>query len=171
MEAGDLCFTQLAELRHRGAFSTVAQTFAAVCQQCSISRTDATRQLTRRWYQASQSVKRKLMTSTNEVKSTLCLINEKGSVITRRSAGIPALIVGVLMADPSNHMFTTAMEDLQGIAKFQSRELDDQVTHSPQVHALNCLKLILNTPKLAARSDQHILQILEVASTCLGSDM
>ena len=28
---GDLTFTQLAELRHRGAFSTVAQTFASCC--------------------------------------------------------------------------------------------------------------------------------------------
>lgn len=28
---GDLAFTQLAELRHRGAFSTVAQTFTACC--------------------------------------------------------------------------------------------------------------------------------------------
>ncbi len=28
---GDLAFTQLAELRHRGAFSTVSQTFADCC--------------------------------------------------------------------------------------------------------------------------------------------
>lgn len=53
VEAGDLCFTQLADLRHRGAFSTVAQTFAAVCQQCSLSKAKATRQLTQRWYEAS----------------------------------------------------------------------------------------------------------------------
>lgn len=31
---GDLAFEQLAELRHRGAFSTVSQTFAAWCIAC-----------------------------------------------------------------------------------------------------------------------------------------
>jgi hypothetical protein len=31
---GRLCFTQLLELRHRGAFSTVSQTFAAFCRRC-----------------------------------------------------------------------------------------------------------------------------------------
>ena len=30
---GDLCFDQLVELRHRGAFSTVAQTFVVVAEQ------------------------------------------------------------------------------------------------------------------------------------------
>jgi len=34
---GGLCFTQLAELRHRGAFSTVAQTFAYVCAESATS--------------------------------------------------------------------------------------------------------------------------------------
>lgn len=31
---GDLCFLQLSELRHRGAFSTVAQSFAACSARC-----------------------------------------------------------------------------------------------------------------------------------------
>ena len=31
---GELVFEQLAELRHRGAFSTVSQTFAAWCIAC-----------------------------------------------------------------------------------------------------------------------------------------
>jgi len=47
---GGLCFTELAELRHRGAFSTVAQTFAALCQQCSLSKDDDIRALLRQWY-------------------------------------------------------------------------------------------------------------------------
>lgn len=36
-DLGGLCFTQLAELRHRGAFSTVAQTFAYVCAESAVS--------------------------------------------------------------------------------------------------------------------------------------
>lgn len=32
---GNLAFTQLAELRHRGAFSSVSLTFAACCRKCA----------------------------------------------------------------------------------------------------------------------------------------
>lgn len=32
---GNLAFTQLAELRHRGAFSSVSQTFASCCRKCA----------------------------------------------------------------------------------------------------------------------------------------
>lgn len=32
---GNLAFTQLAELRHRGAFSSVSETFAACCRKCA----------------------------------------------------------------------------------------------------------------------------------------
>jgi len=47
---GDLCFTQLAELRHRGAFSTVAQTFALVCRQSGLSNNEMSRGLVPKWY-------------------------------------------------------------------------------------------------------------------------
>lgn len=50
---GTLCFTELAELRHRGAFSTVAQTFAALCQQCGLSKSDKIRALLPEWYTVS----------------------------------------------------------------------------------------------------------------------
>jgi len=51
---GNLCFTQLAELRHRGAFSTVAQTFALVCRQCALSRDAASRSQVSKWYKVTK---------------------------------------------------------------------------------------------------------------------
>jgi hypothetical protein len=48
---GRLCFTQLLELRHRGAFSTVSQTFAAICRRCVSSDIEALRVLPEFWYQ------------------------------------------------------------------------------------------------------------------------
>lgn len=48
---GRLCFTQLLELRHRGAFSTVSQTFAAFCRRCVTSNIPALRALPETWYQ------------------------------------------------------------------------------------------------------------------------
>ena len=48
---GQLLFTQLAELRHRGAFSTVAQTFAAWCIMCTESGDPIISNLPKEWYQ------------------------------------------------------------------------------------------------------------------------
>lgn len=53
VDLGELCFTELAELRHRGAFSTVAQTFAALCHQCGISKNDKARASLSSWYDVS----------------------------------------------------------------------------------------------------------------------
>jgi hypothetical protein len=48
---GRLCFTQLLELRHRGAFSTVSQTFSAFCRRCASSNIPALRALPNTWYE------------------------------------------------------------------------------------------------------------------------
>ena len=47
---GRLSFSQLAELRHRGAFSTVSQTFAAYCIRCVGSRNSTISDLPKFWY-------------------------------------------------------------------------------------------------------------------------
>jgi hypothetical protein len=54
---GRLCFTQLLELRHRGAHSTVAQTFAAFCRRCATSKIPELKALPDTWYQVSISVR------------------------------------------------------------------------------------------------------------------
>ena len=47
---GHQAFTQLAELRHRGAFSTVSHTFAACCQRCARSSQLVFREHPKTWY-------------------------------------------------------------------------------------------------------------------------
>ena len=54
---GQVIFTQLIELRHRGAFSTVAQTFAAWCIMCSKSKHPDVANLPLNWFQVSPSQK------------------------------------------------------------------------------------------------------------------
>ena len=49
-KVGDLCFSQLAQLRHRGAFSTVSQTFSACCIACAGSRDPEVSGLVQSWY-------------------------------------------------------------------------------------------------------------------------
>lgn len=48
-QLGDLTFTELAELRHRGAFSTVAQTFVICCMR-SNSGAETVSQTLEDWY-------------------------------------------------------------------------------------------------------------------------
>lgn len=47
---GTLSFTQLAELRHRGAFSAVSQTFTACCQKCAQTKDPSASGLLNIWY-------------------------------------------------------------------------------------------------------------------------
>ena len=48
---GRMCFTQLVELRHRGAFATVAQTFASFCRRCVTCDDKFLSSLPELWYQ------------------------------------------------------------------------------------------------------------------------
>ena len=50
---GTLAFTQLAELRHRGAFTAVSQTFASCCRRCTHSSDTNIASLPKLWYKVS----------------------------------------------------------------------------------------------------------------------
>ena len=63
---GSTSFTQLAELRHRGAFSTVSQTFATCCQRCGQSKDEAISSLPDEWYQ----VRTKILNHTEKKPTT-----------------------------------------------------------------------------------------------------
>ena len=47
---GNLCFEQLVELRHRGAFSAVAQAFTACCTRCRNSVDKTVQGYLATWY-------------------------------------------------------------------------------------------------------------------------
>lgn len=51
--AGDMCMDQLTSLRHRGAFSTVAQTFHVCCEKVRTATDLAVRGLIKQWYTVS----------------------------------------------------------------------------------------------------------------------
>lgn len=52
---GVLSFIQLSELRHRGAFTAVSQTFATCCLRCGQSSNPTISSLPELWYQVSIS--------------------------------------------------------------------------------------------------------------------
>lgn len=55
-EVGKLCFIQLSEIRHRGAFSIVAQTFAAFCAYCRKSENKEVQDILAELFEVSETV-------------------------------------------------------------------------------------------------------------------
>ncbi|CAN9272384.1 unnamed protein product [Alternaria alternata] len=153
---GRLCFTQLLELRHRGAFSTVSQTFAVFCRRCVTSNIPSIRALPEMWYQ-----------------ETLRSIQAKSDAITRRSAGIPAAMSALLAAEPQagGKLFPRAIKDLVAETLVEAQSTNIEESRLPQVHALNCIKEIFTTSKLSVASEAYIGQGLELAAKTLNSSI
>ncbi|KAF2624779.1 HEAT repeat protein-like protein [Macroventuria anomochaeta] len=153
---GRLCFTQLLELRHRGAHSTVAQTFAAFCRRCATSKIPELQALPDAWYQ-----------------ETLRSMQAKAGAITRRSAGIPTLMASIIAAEPEagGKLLARAMNDLVSEASVEAQHTNIEESRLPQVHALNCIKEIFTTSKLSVASEAYIAQGLELAAKTLNSNI
>ena len=149
---GRLLFTQLAQLRHRGAFSAVAATYATFCSFCQTVCSTSCQTLVSKLYE-----------------DTLACIQAKSTALTRRSAGLPALTTGLLCANPSGPITSRAMHDLQHIA---GQPVGVGVTSElPQVHALNCLKDIFTNTKLGPVTEKYLSQVLAIAVECLDKDL
>ncbi|KMP05614.1 hypothetical protein CIRG_05295 [Coccidioides immitis RMSCC 2394] len=152
---GKLSFEQLAELRHRGAFSTVSQTFASCCLRCFQSDDAATRALPAAWY-----------------KDTVGIIYDQASRLTRRSAGLPAIVTGIATSQPGGNLFRQIMEELQNISRTSPMETTDKPDlELPQVHALNCLKDIFTNTNLAQSTEPYVMPSLNISANCLGSNI
>ncbi|KAH0544924.1 hypothetical protein FGG08_001004 [Glutinoglossum americanum] len=150
---GQLSFKQLAELRHRGAFSTVSLTFAACCQRCLKEKSMSP--LLSVWY-----------------KNTWDCIRDQASTTTRRSAGIPSLITGVMTSDPGGPLFVQVILDLLAEARQPIvASSGGQEVKLPQVHALNCLKDAFANSRLGPCSEPYLAETMELSVKCLGSDV
>ncbi|UNI14405.1 hypothetical protein JDV02_001035 [Purpureocillium takamizusanense] len=151
---GNLTFKELVNLRHRGAFTTVALTFATCCQNAKHVKQGAV--LLDCWYQG-----------------TMNAIFTQAST-TRRSAGIPSLMTGILSANASHPSFERVMEELMGIARREARVAETDGSNLPQVHAYNCLKDIFKNSMLTSmgnKSEGYLPQCLELAASGLRSEV
>ncbi|KAI7318345.1 hypothetical protein KC315_g10090 [Hortaea werneckii] len=147
-----LCFTQLAELRHRGAFSTVAQTWTACCMHSDrISEPDhpALREAYDR---------------------VILILQNKTTINTRRSAGLPSLICGILVADQTGILMKKAFKDLERISREPVLPQNAQEGSLPQVHAMNCMKDVLKNSRLGERSERYVPKALKLAADALRSE-
>ncbi|KAH8653169.1 putative death-receptor fusion protein-domain-containing protein [Tricladium varicosporioides] len=154
---GNLTFLQLSTLRHRGAFSTVSLTYFSCCQltQQNLFRSNAKGQnLLQVWWEGS-----------------LQSISSQGST-TRRSAGIPALVTGIMAVEAASPSYEDIIKHIKSIA---SRPVSVTATNAifleqlPEVHALNTLKEIFKSSHIRRKADSHVTDCFQIAASCLGS--
>ena len=96
------------------------------------------------------------------------IIKDNASSLTRRSAGIPAIIIGVLAAFPGDKFFDNVTVNLQAMA---NAPVGADLGSLPQVHALNCLKDIFTDARFGPSTETHIAYTLNIAASCLESQM
>ena len=90
---------------------------------------------------------------------------------TRRSAGIPALMIGVLAAEAESPSFGDVFEALVSIAKNPALESETDGSNLPQVHALNCLRGMFRSSLLSKKAEAYLAPTLQLATGSLRSEM
>ncbi len=174
-ETGYLSFEQLASLRHRGAFSTVAYTFANCCQLTQqlndvYADIDESESLLREWYQVSQVEDASAAFMLTLLQGAIDCIMTQAST-TRRSAGIPSLIAAVLTANAESPSFDEVYGTLEEIGKKSVRMSETDGSNLPQVHALNSLREIFRSSLLSKRAEGYLGRTLHLAATSLKSEV
>jgi hypothetical protein len=156
---GHLCIDQLSNLRHRGAFSTVAQTFTVLCERIAESNDDAASRLRDMWYE-----------------NAVTTLNHQATRLTRRSAGLPAMMLG-LLTGCSRAFFNRFIDSFKERARNPNNfsklasENDDQQIELPQVHALNCLREVFTNARFRIVTEPHVLDMLDLAASSLSCDV
>ena len=100
-------------------------------------------------------------------------MHDKAGAITRRSAGIPALMTSILAAEahPAATLLACAMKNLIAEASTEAENANIEESRLPQVHALNCIKEIFTSSGLSVASEPYIGEGLELAAKTLNSNM
>lgn len=154
---GNLCFEQLRLLRHRGAFSAVAQTFLMCCQKARVSSDRQVRGLTTQWL--------------SEAFQELEL---QANRLTRRSAGLPAMFVASLNPSDSR-IFLQGFNDLVALAIQPQPDVKEETIEVklrlPQVHALNCIKDIMTNSRFRSMTESLVVRTLNLAAEAMSSSI
>ncbi|KAI2630954.1 hypothetical protein GGR54DRAFT_584917 [Hypoxylon sp. NC1633] len=150
---GKLTFDELSSLRHRGAFTTVSQTFTSCCQLVKYFPNEDGAGLLDEWYEGALS----------------CIHTQAST--TRRSAGIPALIVGILSSNSDRPSFEDVIHRLRSIGSRPAVVSETDGSNLPQVHALNCIKDIFKSSYLSKRAEPYLTDCLQLAADSLKSEI
>jgi Putative death-receptor fusion protein (DUF2428) len=108
----------------------------------------------------------------NTEQNAIKIIEAQSSKHTRRSAGLPALVTGIISSDPGGPLFKRVMHELHEISRLPA--VQDSVGFEielPQVHAMNCLKDIFTNNKLGPHTEPFIMPALTISAQSLISSM
>jgi hypothetical protein len=78
-------------------------------------------------------------------------------------------VVGLIASDASGKLYSRAMSDLTALSEVEPVMEDDEAVDLPQVHALNTIRAIFITSRLASRSEKTIVEAMRLAAKCLTS--
>ncbi|KAL1874253.1 hypothetical protein Daus18300_003617 [Diaporthe australafricana] len=155
-KVGNLAFTQLSTIRHRGAFSSVSLNFTCCCQHARNSRVASLGtepSLLESWYKGALS----------------CIYAQRST--TRRSAGIPALITAILTSNADSPSFEQVMKTLEEIAARPAWVSETDESCLPQVHAFNSLKEVFKSSSLSKKAERYLPECLELATSSLRAEL
>lgn len=153
---GNLAFSQLSTLRHRGAFSSVSLNFTCCCQNARnphVASGDSEQSLLEEWYKGALS----------------CIYAQRST--TRRSAGIPALITAILASNATSPSFEQVIRTLEEIAQRPALVSETDGSNLPQVHAFNSLKEVFKTSLLSKKAERYLPECLELATNSLKAEV
>lgn len=95
------------------------------------------------------------------------MVQGESSAFTRRSAGLPSILAGILKADTDGNIFRSAMSTLERLA---AREVYQHAGQEvPRVHAMNCSKDLFLDSQLSQQLQCHVSQFLSLAADALES--
>jgi len=108
------------------------------------------------------------------LSKSILQITGRSNLITRRSAGLPSLIVGIVIADPhpDRPLLRSTFEKLEEFARLPAvLSTDGTKVNLPQVHALNCLKSMFTDSRLSSSSQEFLGRGLELSVSCFASEV
>lgn len=106
----------------------------------------------------------------NSLKGTINCIMSQAST-TRRSAGIPSLVAGILTANAESPSFNEVFSELEEIGKKPVTQAETDGSNLPQVHALNSLREIFKSSLLSKKAEAYLARTLQLAANNLKSEV
>lgn len=158
VQCGELIIEQISLVKHRGVFLSIypyLTQFIATCLQTL----------------GLEYFPPKLL------RDCLALAQERGKTISRRSAGLPFLISGILLGykrGPSHEEYTTAfalaMSKLQEIARLPYTHSSNESHDIAPVNAFNCIRQIFTESALASHALGYAEDVLELTLANFAAD-
>ncbi len=160
---------QLSEIRHRGSLSSIFPAYSAVNIKCVQSKDPIVLNFPASW-----------------LGTLFDVLQNTGTLITRRSAGLPMAFGAILIGNIQGVQGTqkgkllelafSKLFELAHSAPFTAQshvesDTDGVLLDLPQVHALNCLKFLFMDSKLAPAVDEYIARAISTAVRSFSSEM